>query len=98
MEIEKKQTNSSLSVALSGRLDTVTAPELEKALDDIDDIQELRFDLAALDYISSAGLRELLTLHKKMASRKGMKIKNVTPSVMDIFNLAGFTKFLTIEN
>jgi anti-sigma B factor antagonist len=98
MEIEIQKKDLSLAVALSGRLDTTTASELEEALADINDTKELSFDLAALDYISSAGLRTLLSLHKKMAGRNGMKIRNVTPAVMDIFKLTGFTEFLAIEN
>jgi anti-sigma B factor antagonist len=98
MEIKIQNNDASMTVALSGKLDTTTALELEKKLGALDGIEELLFDLNALDYISSAGLRTLLMFHKKMAERKGMKIENVKPAVMDIFKLTGFTKFLAIEN
>ena len=98
MEIEIQRNDSSLAVVLSGSLDTTAASELEEALTDINNVQELLFDLAALEHISSAGLRTLLILHKKMAERDGMKIRNVPSTVMDIFEQTGFTKFLAIEN
>jgi len=97
MNIEKQLNGTSLTVTLSGPLGGSTAPELEASLADLGGIEELTLDLAAALYISSAGLRVLLLLHKKMEGQGKMKVKNVSPGAMDIFKMAGFTKFLVIE-
>ncbi|MDR1979890.1 MAG: STAS domain-containing protein [Synergistaceae bacterium] len=97
MRIEKKKDGAALMVSLAGRLDTVTALELEAALSDLEGVQELVLELGALEHTSSAGLRALLLLHKKMAAQGKMKLKNVTPAVLDVLKMANFTKFLTIE-
>ncbi len=96
MEIKKNQVNAELTVALSGRLDTVTAPELEASLGDLADVEKLILDLAALEYVSSAGLRVLLSAQKKM-SGKSMVIKNVNETIMEVFDITGFADILTIE-
>jgi anti-sigma B factor antagonist len=97
MQIEKQRDNGVLTVVLSGRLNTATAAELETELADLDGVRELTLDLAAVEYVSSAGLRLLLLLHKKMAAQGGMKLRHVTQGVMNVLNMAAFTKFLTIE-
>ena len=98
MTINKQQNGTELTLALSGRLDTVTAPELEKALrPDLDEAQSLTLDLKELDYVSSAGLRVILTAHKAMAGKGGMKVKNVNDIVREVFDVTGFADILDIE-
>lgn len=97
MKIEKKAEGTKLTVALEGRLDTNTAPELEKALsEDIAKAEEMILDLEKLEYISSAGLRVLLSTHKKMGDGK-LIIRNVNELVMEVFEVTGFVDVLTIE-
>lgn len=96
MEIVKTKNESALVVALTGRLDTTTAPQLEEALE-LDGVQALEFDFAALDYISSAGLRVLLAAQKIMNKQGEMKIKNVNSDIMEVFEITGFSDILTIE-
>ena len=98
MKISKTQNGTELAVALEGRLDTVTAPELEKELKgSLDGVSELTLDFAGLEYISSAGLRVLLSAQKIMSCKGGMKIKNVNETIMEIFEVTGFSDILTIE-
>lgn len=98
MNIDKKQNGDSLLVSLEGRLDTTTAPQLEAALrTDISGIKELEFDFSALEYISSAGLRVLLSAQKVMNKQGKMTIKNVNEDIMDIFEITGFVDILSIE-
>ncbi len=98
MTINKKINGDVLEVALEGRLDTMTAPELEAELkNDLGNAKELIFDFKKLEYISSAGLRVLLTAHKAMAAKGGMKIKNVSELVQEVFDVTGFADILTIE-
>ena len=83
--------------ALEGRLDTSTAPQLEEAINrDIEKITDLSFDFANLEYISSAGLRVLLSTQKVMNKQGKMIIKNVSEEVMEIFDVTGFSDILTI--
>lgn len=96
MEIIKTKNENAFSIALSGRLDTTTAPQLEDALE-LDGVQALEFDFAALDYISSAGLRVLLAAQKTMNKQGEMKIKNVNSDIMEVFEITGFSDILTIE-
>lgn len=99
MEIIKSKQNEALQISVKGRLDTNTAPELEKSLaDELNDVKELNLNLAELDYISSAGLRVILTLHKTM-SGKGAKliVSHPKDEVMEVFDMTGFSSFLTIE-
>lgn len=96
LNFEKNDTAAVLSIA--GRLDTVTAPELENyAGAKLDGAEALTLDCADLDYISSAGLRVLLRLEKKMDQRGSMKLINVSPIIMEIFEITGFNEILTIE-
>ena len=98
MEIIKNLDGSKLTVALSGRLDTTTSPMLEAELKTaLDDVNELIFDFAKLDYISSAGLRVLLSTQKTMAKKGTFVIKNVHPDIMEVFEITGFSDILTIE-
>ena len=96
MKINFNKTNGSLNVDLEGRLDTTTAPELEKFLNEnCDDNQALILNCENLAYISSAGLRVLLAAQKKM--KGSMKLKNVCELVMEVFEMTGFADILVIE-
>ena len=96
MNIEFNKVNDVLSVSLDGRLDTITAPELDIFLsDNCDGNGTLSIDCAKLSYISSAGLRVLLTAHKKM--KGAMKLTNVCELVMEVFEMTGFADVLVIE-
>ena len=98
LNILKTIEDATAVVALSGRLDTNTAPELETSLAEIlPEIQELTLDFSELDYISSAGLRVLLRCHKLMAGKGGMKLIHVSPMIMGILDMTGFSDLLTIE-
>lgn len=98
LNIEKTSRASELTVALSGRLDTNTAPALEAALrDSIDGVTALTIDMAALEYISSAGLRVLLAAQKIMGKQGGMKLTHVNETILEIFEVTGFSDILTIE-
>ena len=98
LNINKTVENGSLIYALSGRLDTVTAPELERALrDELGDVSSLILDFAGLEYISSAGLRVLLAARKAMEGQGDMKLTHVSGPVMEIFEVTGFSGILTIE-
>ena len=94
MDINKVADNGKLKVAISGRLDTTTAPELEKELD-FTGITSVEFDLADLEYVSSAGLRVILKVQKNM--KGNFVLKNVKPEIMEIFEITGFADILTIE-
>ena len=94
MDINKVADNGKLKVAISGRLDTTTAPELEKELD-FTGITSVEFDLADLEYVSSAGLRVILMVQKNM--KGNFVLKNVKPEIMEIFEITGFADILTIE-
>ena len=93
MQINKNQDGNKLTLAPIGRVDTITAPELEAAVV-TDGIEELVFDLAQVDYISSAGLRVLLSAQKKMET-KSMKIANAKPAVKEVFDITGFSDIFT---
>ena len=98
MNINKTQEGSKLTVALEGRLDTVTAPQLEGDLrSSVNGVTELVFDLEKLDYVSSAGLRVLLSAQKVMKRQGEMVITNVKPEIMEIFDVTGFSDILNIE-
>ena len=98
MTINKSQNGSTLVIALEGRLDTMTAPELEAELNaSLKDAEALEMDFTKLEYISSAGLRVLLSAHKAMSSKGGMKVTNVNEIVQEVFEVTGFADILTIE-
>ena len=98
MTIEKKINQDEVTLIVSGRLDTQTAPELEKELDSVlADIKELTFDFANLEYVSSAGLRVILKAQKAMNAQGSMKLTGVNDSIMEVFDITGFLDILTIE-
>ena len=87
-----------MTIKLEGRLDTVTSPELEKELGgSLDGIVELIWDFSDLEYISSAGLRVLLSAQKVMNKQGTMRVTNVNESILEIFEITGFTEILEIE-
>ena len=97
MTINKTQNGNSLTVAIEGRLDTTTAPKLEEELKaSLDGISELTMDLSTLDYISSAGLRVLLSAQKIMNKQGEMKVAGSNETVMEVFEVTGFSDILNI--
>ena len=98
MNINLDKNGSALKVQLSGRLDTTTAPELEKALStQLEGIEALTLDFEELAYISSAGLRVLLALQKTMNKQGRMVVTHVNENIMEVFDVTGFVDVLTIE-
>ncbi|MDO4811823.1 MAG: STAS domain-containing protein [Eubacteriales bacterium] len=98
LEIQKKQNSNALVLALQGRLDTTTAPQLEETLkDSLDSVTELTLDFADLQYISSAGLRVLLAAQKTMNKQGSMKLCHVNSDIMEVLEITGFADILTIE-
>ncbi len=98
MNIVKTKNGNSLTIALEGRLDTTTSPQLEEELKTcLDGVEELVFDLGKLEYISSAGLRVLLAAQKQMTKQGVMKVTHVSEAIMEIFEVTGFSDILTIE-
>ena len=98
MTINKTKNDSTLTVAVEGRLDTTTAPNLEAELkSSLDGITELIFDFSNLEYVSSAGLRVLLSAQKIMNKQGKMVIRNVGEAIMEIFEVTGFSDILSIE-
>ena len=98
MEIIKTREESTLILALQGRLDTNTAPRLEQTLtEELDGVTELVLDFEEIDYISSAGLRVLLAAQKRMKKQGSMKLVNVSEVVNEIFEVTGFLTILKIE-
>ena len=98
LDINKTVNGSELTVALKGRLDTLTAPQLEEELKaDMENATELILDLADLEYVSSAALRVLLSAQKTMNTKGSMVLKNVSEEIREIFDVTGFSDILTIE-
>ncbi len=98
LNITTEQKDGKLEVVLDGRLDTTSSPILEGRLKkEIGDTEELVFDMKELVYISSAGLRVLLSAQKVMNRQGSMKLQNVPENVMEIFDVTGFSDILTIE-
>jgi len=98
LNIKKNNENNNLVVFLSGRLDTTTAPQLENELkESLDGVSSLTLDMEKLEYISSAGLRVLLSAQKKMNAQGDMKVVHVGETIMEIFEVTGFSDILTIE-
>ena len=98
MNITKNQNGNQLCLSLEGRLDTTTAPELEKVIkSSLDGVTELTTDMGSLDYLSSAALRVLLGAQKTMNKQGGMKVIHVNETIMEIFEVTGFADILTIE-
>ncbi len=97
MEIIKNLNGKKLNIALAGRLDTITAPDLDKELKaSLDGVEELAFDFSQLEYISSAGLRVLLGAQKVMNKAGKMTISHVNDSIMEGLEMTGFVDILTI--
>ena len=97
MTIEIKKTAEETIIEVVGRLDTITAPALDKTInEDLGDTKHLVLDLKAMEYISSAGLRVLLTAQKKMQKIGSMKVMNVCEDVMEVFEMTGFADVLEI--
>ena len=97
MNMEKKQEGNALTIKVSGRLDTVTSPQLDEELKaSIDGVEKLVMDLSDLEYISSAGLRVLLSAQKTMSKQGEMEVTGVNDVVMEIFEVTGFSEILTI--
>ena len=98
MTIEKKLNGELATLVVAGRLDTQTAPELEKELNGVvSGIKQLTFDMTGLEYVSSAGLRVILKAQKIMNSKGSMKLTGVNDSIMEVFDITGFIDILTIE-
>ncbi len=99
MTINKNQNGNELTISLEGRLDTTTAPQLDDDLKtSLGGVENLIFDFSNLEYISSAGLRVLLSAQKTMNKQGSMKVLNVNETIMEIFDITGFADILTIEN
>ena len=98
MTIEIKKNAEATIIEIIGRLDTTTAPALDKTInEDIGDVKNLVLDVKAMEYISSAGLRVLLGAQKKMQKKGSMKVINVCEEVMGVFEMTGFADILVIE-
>lgn len=98
MDIKKTKNDTTLTLAIQGRIDTTTAPQLEAELrSDIDGVTELYLDFTGVEYISSAGLRVLLSAQKLMSRQGKMVLSHVNESVMEVFEVTGFFDILTIE-
>ncbi len=98
MNILKTRTDTELNIALEGRLDTTTAPQLEAELKrSLDGATRLTLDFAGLEYLSSAGLRVLLAAQKVMNKQGTMVVRNVNDVIAEVFDVTGFSDILTIE-
>ena len=98
MTIEIKNNVEATTITVAGRLDTITAPMLDKTInEDIKDVKNLILDIKDVTYVSSAGLRVLLSAQKKMQKIGSMKVKNVCAEVMEVFEMTGFADILVIE-
>ena len=98
MTIEMKKNAAETTIQIIGRLDTITAPSLDKTIqENMGDTKNLVLDMKSLEYISSAGLRVLLSAQKKMQKIGSMKVINVCQEVMEVFEMTGFADILVIE-
>ena len=94
----KKIDEETPVLVLEGRLDTITAPELEKEISELsDEVNGLVIDMEKLEYVSSAGLRVILKAYKALSSKDGLKIINASDDIKEVFNITGFSDFLNIE-
>ena len=99
MNVNVTKNDNVAVVAVEGRLDTISAPQLEEKITALgDDVKELTLDLSKMEYTSSAGLRVILGAQKKMNKQGSMKVTGVCDDVMEIFEMTGFSEILTIEN
>ena len=98
MNLKRKAVNSTLTVTVNGRIDTATAPDFEKGVKPyLDGVTELILDFKDVNYVSSAGLRALLSLQKQMMKQGEMKLINVNDEVCDVFEVTGFDEILTFN-
>ncbi len=97
MKIDLKKEDKKLTIKLDGKLDTNTSPDLDSKMSELEGMEEVVIDMKDLDYISSAGLRVLLSMQKVMNKQGKMTIINVCDNVMDIFEVTGFSDILTIQ-
>lgn len=98
MNIVKKQEGTALTLELEGRLDTTTAPELEAELSrSLEGVTALVLDMKELKYLSSAGLRVILTAQKRMNKQGSMTVRHVKDTIMEVFEVTGFVDILNIE-
>ena len=98
MTIKRKQNGTTLNVSVNGRIDTATSPEFEAGIKPhLSGIESLVIDFASVNYVSSAGLRVLLSLHKTMMAQGEMKLVNVNEAVNDVFEVTGFDEILNYE-
>ncbi len=98
MTIDRVQDGTRLTISLSGRLETSTAPELQEVVDNqLKGVTDVCIDMGGVEYVSSAGLRVLLSATKKMRAGGGsMRVRNINPTVMEVLTITGFNKILTI--
>ena len=99
MNITVKEEGSVTTIALDGRLDTTTSPQLEECVNDLYEkgVKDIVVDMSACDFVSSAGLRVIVAMQKRAAAGGSLVFKGVVPEVMDVFEMTGFNKILTIE-
>ena len=98
MTIDQHRNDTEMRIALNGRLDTMSSPELEEIIsNELEGVTDLTLDFAGLDYISSAGLRVLLRAQKKTAPCGKIKLTGVSPMIMEILEITGFSEILTVE-
>ena len=95
MDIQKKLDGTTLSVSVTGHIDTVTAPQLEAELV-LDAVEELVIDISGVTYVSSAGLRVFLSAYKTMAKKRGMTIVGAQPAVLEVFKITGFSSIFKL--
>ena len=95
MDIQKKLDGTTLSVSVTGHIDTVTAPQLEAELS-LDAVEELVIDISGVAYVSSAGLRVFLSSYKTMAKKGGMTIVGAQPAVLEVFKITGFASIFKL--
>jgi len=97
MKLEKEQNGSRLTIRLGGRLVTNSSPQLDAEITDLTGITELIFDFSELDYISSSGLRVLLGTQKRISKTGTMKVIGANETIMEVFDISGFSQIITIE-
>ena len=95
MDIQKKLDGTTLSVSVTGHIDTVTAPQLEAELV-LDAVEELVIDISGVTYVSSAGLRVFLSAYKSMTKKRGMTIVGAQPAVLEVFRITGFASIFKL--
>lgn len=95
MDIQKKLDGTTLSVSVTGHIDTVTAPQLEAELV-LDAVEKLVIDISGVTYVSSAGLRVFLSAYKTMAKKRGMTIVGAQPAVLEVFKITGFASIFKL--